>query len=156
KSAMRSEAAAISERRDLVVAASEKDPAAARRVLAEIFQKHPSLVSLSVVRGDRRVASVDRGRPLDEAKENSLEVRRVLGREVDDEDEDDAPALIAVFAADKARTDGLEDMSKFVDIYKNVASRRKNDQRTYLVAFVATLCVTIIGSIGVGILLARS
>jgi nitrogen fixation/metabolism regulation signal transduction histidine kinase len=156
KSAMRSEAAAIAERRDLVIAASQKDAAAIHRVLEEIFPKHPSLVSLSVVRGDHRVAAVDRGRPVDEAKENSLEVRRLLGREVDDEDDDDAPALVAVFAADKAQTDGLEDMSKFVDIYKNVASRRKNDQRTYMIAFVATLCVSIIGSIGVGILLARS
>jgi len=157
KSAMRSEAAAMAERHDLVAAASDKDPAALHRILTEIFPKHPSLVSLSVVRGDRRIASVDRGRPVEEAKENSLEVRRSLGRDVDDEDEDDdAPALVAVFAADRARTDGLEDMSQFVDIYKNVAARRKNDQRTYVLAFAAALCVSIVGSVGVGILLARS
>ncbi|HVW29895.1 MAG TPA: ATP-binding protein [Polyangiaceae bacterium] len=155
KSAMRSEAAALAERHDLVAAASQKDPAALRRVLADIFPKHPSLVSLTVVRGDRKVASIDRGRPVDEAKENSLEVRRVLGRDVDDEEED-APALVAVFAADRARTDGLEKMSDFVDLYKQVASRRKNDQHAYMLAFGAALCVSIVGSIGVGILLARN
>jgi two-component system nitrogen regulation sensor histidine kinase NtrY len=157
KSAMRSEAAAIAERRELVAAAAAADSAPIQKILADIFPKHPSLVSLSVVRGDRKVASVDRGRPVDEATENSLEVRRPIGREPDGEDEDDeGPALVAAFAADKAHTDGLDKMSKFVDIYAHVAARRTSDQRTYLGAFAASLGVSILVAMGVGILLARS
>ncbi|HEX4340281.1 MAG TPA: ATP-binding protein [Polyangiaceae bacterium] len=156
KSAMRSEAAAMALRPDLVRAASGQDPAATQRLLAELLPKHADLVSLSVVRGDRRAAFVDRGRPLDETRENSLEVRRPLGKEVDDDSDDDAPALVAVFAADKAHTDGLEKMSDFVDLYKQVSARRQGDQRAYLLGFAVTLCLSIVASVTAGFLLARN
>jgi nitrogen fixation/metabolism regulation signal transduction histidine kinase len=156
KSSMRSEAAAIAERRELVAAAAGADAALIQKTLSDIFPKHPTLVSLSVVRGDRKVASVDRGRPVDEARENSLEVRRPLGREADDDEDDEGPALLAVFVADKAHTDGLERMGKFVDIYGQIAARHKSDYWTYGEVFAAFLGVSIIASIGVGILLARN
>ncbi|HEX3597140.1 MAG TPA: ATP-binding protein [Polyangiaceae bacterium] len=156
KSAMRSEAAAIAGRRDLLGASTGRDPAALQRVLADILPKYADLVSLSVVRGDKRVGSADRGRPVDEEKENSLEVRRPLGRDAEDDTDDDAPALIAVFAADKAHIDGLERMSKFVDLYDQVAARRKSDLETYSQVFTVSLLVAILASIGVGVLLARS
>ncbi len=158
KSAMRSEATTIAGRRDLLAATTGKDPAALHQVLAEVLPKYPGLVSLSVVRGDQRIGFVDRGRPVDEAKENSLEVRRLLGRDAEDDDgdDDDAAALVAVFAADKAHTDGLERMSKFVDMYDQIAARRKSDLETYSQIFKASLFLAIIASIGVGILLARN
>jgi nitrogen fixation/metabolism regulation signal transduction histidine kinase len=162
KRSMRSEASAIAGRPDLIAALGKKDPVALRALLAEIFPKHPGLVSLAVVRGDDPVASVDRGRPIDEAHENSLEIRRPLGKDkaadgdADDDADDTGPALVAVFAADNSRTGGLEKMSDFVDLYKQVSTRRKADQRTYLLVFAVSLGVSIIAAIGVGILLARS
>jgi two-component system nitrogen regulation sensor histidine kinase NtrY len=156
KSSMRSDAAAIAARHDLLIAADGSDPAPLQKVLADIFPKHPGLVSLSVVRGDRKVGFVDRGRPLDEAHENSLEVRRPLGRDTEDDEDDEGPALVAVFAADKAHTDGLEKMSDFVDLYGKVSARRKADQATYRLVFATFLAVSLVVAIGVGILLARS
>jgi two-component system nitrogen regulation sensor histidine kinase NtrY len=156
KSAMRSEATSISQRADLVAAAAEKDPAGLQRLLTDLFPKHPSLVSLAVVRGDRRIGYVDRGRPVDEAHENSLEVRRPIGRDMDDDSDDEGPALVAVFAADKARTDGLERMSNFVDMYRQIAARHQIDESAYLKGFATTLAVSIVAAIAIGFLLARN
>jgi nitrogen fixation/metabolism regulation signal transduction histidine kinase len=156
KSAMRSEATAISEHPELLAAAAGHDSAALHRVLSEILPKHPSLVSLSVVRGDRRIGFVDRGRPVDEAHENALEVRRPLGRDIDDDSDDDAPAMVAVFTADKAHTDGLERMSKQVDFYRNLAETRKANQWLYIKGFAATLGALVVVAIGIGFLLARN
>jgi len=68
---------------------------------------------------------------------------------------DAAPRLIAVFAAERARFDELETMGQFVTTYKQVASRRRDDERSYIYALALLLGITILAAVGVGSLFAR-
>src|ERR1700755_2744615 len=64
KNGMRQEAAAIAAQLDLAGAAQAKAAAQVESVLRKQFAEHPSLVSLTLVEGDKKVASVDRKRPV--------------------------------------------------------------------------------------------
>jgi two-component system nitrogen regulation sensor histidine kinase NtrY len=157
KTSMRNEASAIAEQPGLAGAASSPDTQALGAALQAIVRKHADLVSAAVVQGDRTMASADRGRPLDAARELSLEVRRPIGvargaAGADDAD-GDGPELLLVFATDRARYDGLDRMSEFVDTYGKIAARR--NERAYLLSFAVLLGFTIVAAIAVGILLAR-
>ena len=153
KGLMRQEAAEIALRPALRRAAAAADHAALEAELKRAFADHPSLVSLAVRDLDgKTLAEVKRDKPLDPSHENQLEVGKPLG---DGPDADDAPELLAVFAADKSHFDELAEMSQFVDSYKQVERRRGADERSYLLAFTALLCITIVAAIGVGSLLAR-
>ena len=153
KTAMRSTATAIAAREPLRAAAAASDRAALDRELAEVFPKYKNLVSLTVQSADgEQLASRDRGRPVDPNTENKLEVLRPLGStDVDEE----PPQLVAVFVAEKARFDELEEMSRFVDDYDQMARSRGDIDAVYLQAFALLLGITIIAAIGVGTLLAR-
>ncbi len=182
KARMREEGAAIALSPSLRRAVAARDAAAASAELQAQLQQHPSLVSLRVVMpGDqaedsatppptaepdrehqpeppraatgKAFAGVDRGRPLDPARENQLEVRRPLAEVPEGED---APELELVFAADKARFDELAEMGQFIDTYKVLDRRSKEDIRGYVLAFTALLGITILGAVAVGSLLARS
>lgn len=173
KASMRNAASAISESAALRKAATDKDAAATQRELERVFPRYPSLVSLEVLDATgKRLAMVDRGYPLDEKKENKLEVVRPLAErepdattgdeafepETDGEEEEQAPPVprvVAVFAADKARFEELGEMSQFVDTYKQVERRRESDEQSYVYAFAALLGITIVAAVGVGTLLAR-
>ena len=120
---------------------------------------------------------VDRGSPIDPAKENKLEVTRFLAEEppppdragaeqyepedpelVDAEAEPSPPKaakLVAVFAAEKARFEELDEMSQFVDSYKRIEQQREEIDSSYLYAFAAVLGITIIAAVGAGTLMAR-
>jgi two-component system nitrogen regulation sensor histidine kinase NtrY len=65
------------------------------------------------------------------------------------------PRMIAVFAADKARFEELQDMSQFVDTYRQIERSRASAERASMYAFTALLGITILGAIGVGALFAR-
>ena len=79
KTAMRNAADAVAADQALRGAAVEKNGPAAQRELDRAFPKYPSLVSLEVLDATgKRLAFADRGRPVDEAKENKLEVVRPL------------------------------------------------------------------------------
>jgi two-component system nitrogen regulation sensor histidine kinase NtrY len=161
KTAMRNEATAVAEAPEVIAATAAHDPAIAEAVLQRVLAAHPNLVSLTLSAADKKIASVDRGRPIDDAKELTLEVHRPIGSHAalaaaPDDADDDGPELAFVFAADRSRYEGgLDRMSKFVDEYGNVAARRKTDERTYLLVFAALLGVSIIAAIGVGTLVAR-
>ena len=179
KASMRNAASAIAASGALRRAVAQADAEGTRRALDEELSKYPGLVSLTVHAADGKVlASVDRGSPLDPAKENKLEVTRYLGGEPsppdtgneqyepDEPAEDDAAEpvepdqpraarLVAVFAADKARFDELEGMSQFVDTYKQIEQRREVDEESYVYSFALLLGITIAGAFGVGTLLAR-
>ncbi len=178
KARMREEGAAIALQPALRRAVAARDAQATKQALSEQLAEHPSLVSLRVVlpgasevprapegeavegrpqppsRGEGEAwVSADRGRPLDPARENQLKVRRPLA-EV--EEGEDAAELVLVFAADKARFDELAEMGQFIDTYKVVDRRSKEDIRGYVLAFTALLGLTILGAVAVGSLLARS
>jgi len=153
KALMREEAAEIALRPALRHAAASGDRDRLDSELKRAFSDHPSLVSLTVQGADGKpLAEVKREKPLDPSHENQLEVDKPLA---DGPDADDAAQLLAVFAADKSHFDELAEMSQFVDTYKQVERRRGADERSYLLAFTALLCITIVAAIGVGSLLAR-
>jgi len=153
KGLMRQEAAEIALRPALRRAVSANDHGALEAELKRAFTDHPSLVSLAVRDADGKLlGEVKRERPLDETHENQLEVGKPLG---DGAEADDAAQLLAVFAANKSHFDELTEMSEFVDTYKQVERRRAADERSYLLAFTALLCITILAAIGVGNSLAR-
>jgi nitrogen fixation/metabolism regulation signal transduction histidine kinase len=181
KARMREEGAAIALSPSLRRAVAARDAAAVQKELQAQLHDHPSLVSVRVLlpgQGERdeptpraaeaeregapepprqatgqAFASADRGKPLDPERENQLEVRRPLAEVAEG---DDAPELELVFAADKARFDELAEMGQFIDNYKVVDRRSKQDIRGYVLAFTALLGITIIGAVAVGSLLARS
>src|SRR6188768_3574872 len=154
KGLMRQEAAEIALRPALRRAAAG-DQGALPAELKRAFVDHPSLVSLAVRDADGKLlAEVKRDKPLDPNHENQLEVGKPIG-DGDGPEADDLPQLVAVFAADKSHFDELAEMSQFVDAYKQVEQRRESDERSYVLAFTALLCITIVAAIGVGSLLAR-
>ncbi|MEI9947477.1 MAG: ATP-binding protein [Pseudomonadota bacterium] len=156
KALMRQEAAEIALRPALRRAAAAADHGALEAELKRAFVDHPSLVSLAVRDADgNTLAEVKRDKPLDPNHENQLEVGKALGDGGDAPNADDAAQLLAVFAADKSHFDELTEMSQFVDTYKQVERRRSADERSYLLAFTALLCITIVAAIAVGSLLAR-
>ena len=153
KALMRQEAAELAQRSALRRAASAADRPALDTELKRAFSDHPSLVSLAVQDADGKpLAEMKRDKPVDPSHENQLEVSKPLA---DGPSADDAPQLVAVFAVDKSHFDELTEMSQFVDTYKQVERRREADERSYLLAFSALLCITIVAAIGVGSLLAR-
>lgn len=177
KGSMRNAANAIAANGTLRAAAAKGDVLVVKQEISRELPKYPSLVSLTVHDASGKVlSSVDRGRPLDPAQENKLVVTRVLvdaaplpdtGGEapppeepgelpaVDGALEPEGPRLTAVFAADKARFEELDEMSRFVDFYKTIEQRREADEESYLYAFAALLGITILGAMGVGVLMAR-
>ena len=80
KAAMRSEASAMAADDGLKRAVATGDAVLVERELRRVFAQFPGLVSLSVRDGDRTIASVDRGSPLDPKRENRMEVSRSLGQ----------------------------------------------------------------------------
>lgn len=154
KALMRQEAVEIALRPALRRAALGTDHAALEAELRRAFTDHPTLVSLQVRDADgKQLASVERDKPLDPSRENQLSVNKPLS---DLPGGEDGPQLAAVFAADKSHFDELGEMSQFVDTYKQIERRRESDERSYLLAFSALLCITIVAAIGVGSFLARS
>ena len=153
KALMREEAAEIALRPALRRAAAGSDRAALESELRRAFSEHPALVSLSARDADGALlASVERDQPVDPSRENQLDVTKPLS---DRPEGEDGPQLDAVFAADKSRFDELGEMSQFVDTYKQIERRRESDERSYLLAFSALLCITIVAAIGVGSWLSR-
>lgn len=154
KARMREEGTAISLDPKLRRAVASGDVAAIESELRVQLAEHPSLVALQVVLADGKpLAQVDRGRPLDPGRENQLEVSKPLAQ---DNQTEDAPELRLVFAADKARFDELAETSQFIETYKVVDRRSKQDIRGYVLAFTALLGITIVAAVAVGTLLARS
>lgn len=164
KAVMRTEATAIAERPKLTAAVEARDHSAIARELQAALSRQADLVSLRVMDGERVLGAADRGRPVDDAKELTLEVHRALGARATDELPDaeleGGAELVAVFATDRKQMDDLDrmrdGMSKFVDQYNVLATRRPGAERATLFAFAALLGVTIIAAIAVGTMLARS
>jgi len=156
KSRMRAEAAEIAAQPELKKLAAEQARDAVVGELKRSFKRHPTLVSLTVEAGDEVIGTVDRGKPLDPKRENRLRVELPLhDGPADDEALEEAPRLIAVFAAERARFDELETMGQFVSTYKQVASRRRDDEKSYIYALALLLGITILAAVGVGSLFAR-
>jgi two-component system, NtrC family, nitrogen regulation sensor histidine kinase NtrY len=160
KEGLRAKADAIAAQEPLRAAAILRHKPSLEQELAGAFKRNPDLVSLTVVsespdeareneRVPERIASQDRGRPIDEATERRLEIARPLS------DREGAPWLVAVFAAPRGRLDYVERSAAFLQEYRAVERQRADVERTYLFAFAALVGITIPVAVLIGSLLAR-
>jgi two-component system nitrogen regulation sensor histidine kinase NtrY len=117
----------------------------------QLFAQHPSLVSLTVLSEDGdKLASFDRGRPVDDATERSLDVVRSLGA-----DPDSGPRLVAVFAIDRHALDDFTTESAVVARYHQMEGARTELYESYFYAFAALLAIVLPVTMILGVLLAR-
>ncbi|MBV9949281.1 MAG: hypothetical protein JOZ69_20700, partial [Myxococcales bacterium] len=115
KDDMKSETAAIAGDEALREAARKHDGASCAHALERLFPQYPQLVSLTVEDDQTgTLAEHDRGRPLDEATERRLEVRRTLGNE------GSGPTLVARFAFDRRYERELERAGEVHEAYSQL------------------------------------
>jgi nitrogen fixation/metabolism regulation signal transduction histidine kinase len=150
KEGMRFQADAIAAREPLRAAALLRHTPSMQQELDAVFPQYSNLVSLGIVAADGTpLVTRDRGRPVDNATEAKLEVRRALTDE-------EGPQLVAVFATPRARLDELERSSEFVGAYHHIERAHGKLKRGDLYAFAAILAVTIVVAVGFGTLVARN
>jgi nitrogen fixation/metabolism regulation signal transduction histidine kinase len=150
KDDMRHQTDAIAADEVLRIAAKKHNSELVEAQLNEIFPRFPELVTLTVEgSGGRTLATRDRGRPVDDTKERSLEQRRALT------EDPDGAAVLATFAIDRTRLDELETTANVVTKYHALEESRGELYRGYLNAFGALLGTTMLLTLLLGILLAR-
>ncbi len=150
KDDMRHQTDAIAADELLREAAKRRNTESIEVELDALFSHFPELVTLSVEDGEGRVlARRDRGRPVNEATERSLEVKRPLG------DDPDGTSILATFAIDRHRLDELETTGAVVTKYHALEASRSELYRGYMYAFGALLGATMLLTLTLGILLAR-
>ncbi len=159
------------------IAADETLREAARRHNAELteaqldvlFPRFPELVTLVILDANGNVlAQRDRGSPVDEKAERSMEVRRTLpdgvapprrARETraapTDPADVDAPTIVATFAVDRKRLDELEASGAVVAKYHQLEASRSELYQGYLTAYAALLGITMLMTVALGSILAR-
>jgi len=115
-----------------------------------LFPRFPELVSLTVEDdAGNRLASRDRGRPVNDATERKLEVLRPLWQG------DDAPTLHATFAIDRKRLDELQTTGDVVTQYHQIENSRADLYGGYVRAFAVLLSLTIALTLASGIVIAQ-
>lgn len=154
KARMRVQARMMARDAELQQVVARGDAKGANALLAQNVSKEDGVVSLAVRKGDgSSVAIAVRAKPIDEATEHQFEVMEPLppwGNGEEGEAE-----LVVVFGAPKARFEGLESMSQFVDTYRHVEGRREADERSYVYAFAVLVGITLFCAVWVGVLVAR-
>ena len=150
KDAIRAKADAIAEKEPLRAAAILQHGPSIEQELGGVFRQYPDLVEITIRAADgRTLATRGRGKPVDDATERSLKVERPLA------EREDAPIMVAVFAAPRARFDELEKAAGFVRDYRAIELRRFDVDRAVLLAFVALVALTVPLAYVIGTLLAR-
>jgi nitrogen fixation/metabolism regulation signal transduction histidine kinase len=151
KDDMRHQTDALASDAALREALRQGDAAAAGRELGDLFGRYPELVALEIQDpSGRRVVRRDRGRPVDDSTERSLEVVRPLSPEPD------SATLVATYAIARARVDQLETTANVVANYPHLEASRADLYRSYLFAFAILLGGTMLVTLVSGTLLARS
>jgi nitrogen fixation/metabolism regulation signal transduction histidine kinase len=131
-------------------AARRSDKIGCERALAVLFSRYTRLVSLAVEDASGRLlASTDRGRPLDDASERRLEVRRELGVE------SAAESLVATFAFDRRYEQELGRAGAIHDAYSKLAKERADVYAGYFEAFALLLGITAVATVMLGFVLAQ-
>ena len=117
-------------------------------LLAALIASHPQLVSLAI-EDDRGgvLAERDRGRPIDEASERRLELRRDLGP--------GGAELVATFAFNRRYEQELVDAGAIHDAYSQLQKERAKVYTGYLEAFALLLGITAVATVILGFILAR-
>ncbi len=131
-------------------AARRHDAAGCSRALDGLFGRYGQLVSLAMEDDDGRALSEhDRGRPIDDATERKLEVRRGLGAD------GGAPTLVATFAFDRRYERDLERAGRVHDAYAQLEKERARLYAGYFEAFALLLGITVVATVVLGFFLAR-
>jgi two-component system, NtrC family, nitrogen regulation sensor histidine kinase NtrY len=150
KDDMRHQTDAIAEDEVLREAAKKHNSELVEAQIDALFPRFPELVDLRIVDADGNVlARRDRGRPVNDATERSLEVTRPLA------DDPDSPMAVATFAIDRKRLDELETSGSVVTKYHQLEASRSDLYRGYLYAFAALLGITMLLTLLLGTTLAR-
>ncbi|MDP9148942.1 MAG: ATP-binding protein [Myxococcota bacterium] len=123
-------------------------PACARAVQA-IFPRYAQLVSLDIEDGGTTHPAGNRGRPLDDATERRLEVRRAIGPG------GSGPTLIATFAFPRRYEKELDRAGEVHDAYAQLEKERVHVYVAYYEAFAVLLGITVVATVALGFLLAR-
>jgi nitrogen fixation/metabolism regulation signal transduction histidine kinase len=151
KDDMKHQADAIAADRALREGANSKSTDKTLRELDAVFPRYPELVSLAVEEADGNpVALRDRGRPVDDAQEKKLEVRRPLSADPA------PPMLVATFAFDRHFEAELTHAGQVRDAYKTLDQER--DALVFIPAyktFAVLLAITAIVTVVLGFFLAR-
>lgn len=150
KDDMRHQTDAIAADEILREAARRKNTEVIEAQLDAVFTHFPQLVTLRIEDADGNpLARRDRGRPVNENTERSLEVRRGLT------DGADAPVVIATFAIDRKRLDELESTGAVVTTYHQLEASRGALYQGFLYEFAALLGITMFVTVILGTFLAR-
>ncbi|MEO6420127.1 MAG: HAMP domain-containing protein, partial [Polyangiaceae bacterium] len=150
KDDMRHQTDAIAADEVLREAARKKNIEVIEAQLNGVFSRFPELVTLRIEDADGNpLARRDRGRPVNEKTERSLEVRRPLT------DGDGAPVVIAIFAIDRKRLDELESAGAVVTTYHQLEASRGALYQGFLYEFAALLGITMLVTVSLGTFLAR-
>jgi nitrogen fixation/metabolism regulation signal transduction histidine kinase len=98
-----------------------------------------------------RLAQRERNAPLDEQRERPFTVRIPIASG------EEAPALVAVFAADRRRLDQMDSAHQFAQAYKSFAKKHLGEwlTRPHLLGFGVLLAFTVLLAVIVGILVVR-
>ncbi|MBW2454612.1 MAG: HAMP domain-containing protein, partial [Deltaproteobacteria bacterium] len=152
KQAMRAEGAAIAADHALQVAAAQDDGAAVSRELQRVMKAHPRVQSIEVENADGDVlGSQHRDDPIDETRLRPFSVRKPLG------EGDEAPAMIAIFAAERARLDEMAAAQEFAQAYKTMSKKHRGAyvERPHLTAAAVLFGFTVLLAFFTGILVVR-
>ncbi len=150
KDDMRHQTDAISADEVLREAAAKRNSELIEVQLDTLFPRFPELVSLRIEGLDGLVlARRDRGHPVNDATERSLEVRRALAGGPD------PPTLVAEFAIDRTHVDELETTGAVVTRYHQLEASRNDLYRAYLYAFAILAGITMFLTLVFGTWIAR-
>jgi two-component system nitrogen regulation sensor histidine kinase NtrY len=150
KDDMKDQTDAMAASQELRASARKHDAVGCAQALDAGFPAHAELVSLSVIDENGRVlAEHDRGRPLDDATERKLEVRRALGPNGAE------PTLVATFAFDRRYERELERAGAIHGAYAQLQKERARVYAGYYEAFAVLLGFTVVATVALGFLLAR-
>jgi nitrogen fixation/metabolism regulation signal transduction histidine kinase len=164
KQGMKHETEAIAGDEALRDAARRHDVRAADQALGVLFPRYEGVVSLAVEEGDGQIlASRNRGKPIDDAEERKLEVRRNLGDGTSPASPERgrdlrpaaSPVLVATFAFDRRFERELERAGAIHDSYAQLEKERARLYAPYLDAFAALLGITVVATAVLGFYIAR-
>ncbi len=151
KEDMRHQADALASDEGLRVAVRDGDVSRMNEALGVLFARAPELAALEVLDpSGAKLASRDRGRPVDEATERSLRVPRPIFADPD------GPTLVATFAIARARVEEQETTAGVVRTYHLLESSRDEVYRKTLFVFAALIGSAMLITLFSGTLLARS
>ncbi len=150
KDDMRHQTDAIAADEVLREAAKKRNTELIEAQLDTLFPRFPQLVALSIEDADGNLlARRDRGRPVNDATERSLDVRRTLA------DDPAPPQIAATFAIDRKRLDELETTGTVVMKYHQLEQSRDKVYEGYVYAFAVLLALTVLMTVLMGTFLAR-